>query len=61
MKIVLHVTDVQIKGKVEVGKQQHLYHATNTMQAISIIIQLMFILWYDAYYPAFVENFLSYY
>ena len=73
MKIVKHVADVRIKGKVEVDKQQHLYFATNRMQAMYLCIYTKafrkgsrfrgFILWYDEYdcNPTFVENLLSNY
>ena len=43
MKIVLNVTDVQIKRKAEVNKQQQLYYATNTMQAMYLFIQKLFL------------------
>ena len=57
MKYVLDVTDVQIKGKVEVDKLQHLYYAMKKMQAMYLFVQKLngpcFILWYDDYYPTF--------
>ena len=38
----LSIADVHVKGKVEVDKQQHLYSATNTMQAMYLFIQKLF-------------------
>ena len=43
MKIVLHVTGVQIRRKVEVNKQQHLYYAMNTIQVMFLFIQKLFL------------------
>ena len=64
MKIVWHVTGDQIKRKVEVDNQQHLYYATNNAGYVLVYTKAFikgpcFILWYDGYYPTFAENFLG--